>query len=952
MDGQKAPSRRAQPRLQRLRVALSSGLFFASCLLYYASPSLFSFTAVPSAQRPPHAAHVLAVCSQLHALPGPPAGFYEREQSDRFEKGTRPVLVRNAKIWTGNKNGTEVLRATDILIDGGIIKSIGHLGHLLDGNTKMINLEVVDAEGRWVTPGIVDVHSHMSSSSAPSLSGAMDDNSLHGNIQPWLRILDGVNTHDDAYQLSSAGGVTTSLILPGSANAIGGQAIVIKLRATSERSATAMVLEPPYTNNASFPDPNLPLRWRHIKHACGENPSDVYQGTRMDTFWDFRQGYNTAKKIKEEQDAYCARALNEDWEDLGDFPQDLKWEALVDVLRGRVKVNTHCYEAVDLDAFVRLSNEFKFPIAAFHHASEAYLVPSRIKQAYGKPPAIALFAVLGGYKRESYRASEYAPRILAEQNLTVLMKSDHPSAVNSRYLLHEAQQAYFYGLPQNLAIASVTSNSAETLGMGHRIGYIRQGYDADLVIWDSHPLALGATPVQVFVDGIPQIWEPVIVPKPQSFQNAPKVPNFDNEAKKAVEYEGLPDLSIEKGPVKVNTVFTNVNSMHVIQNGVVHQLFSLQEAAENVTVFVREGSIVCYGGQDTCATYIDNSDDNITIDLEGGSIAPGLISYGCGLGLEDIILEPSTTDGLLFDPLNKDPPRIVGGSTNLIRAVDGLQFGTRHALQAYRAGVTMGVTSPLGGSFLSGLGVFFNLGAGNKLDEGAVVQDVTAVHVSLHHSEIGKPSVSTQIAVLRRLLLQPMDGDIGEWFGQVKTGQMPLVVETHSADIIATLLILKKEVEAASQTSIRLTIAGAGEAHILARELHEANVGVMLTPARPFPHTWDQRRILPGPPLSNNSAVMELVENDVVVGLGCENMWSASARNLPFDIGWAAIESGGRLSEKQAIALGSSNVMKLLGVDVDDNEIDLVASRGGDFASFDSKVVAILSPSTKRVHLL
>lgn len=112
--------------------------------------------------------------------------------------------------------------------------------------------------------------------------------------------------------------------------------------------------------------------------------------------------------------------------------------------------------------------------------------------------------------------------------------------------------------------------------------------------------------------------------------------------------------------------------------------------------------------------------------------------------------------------------------------------------------------------------------------------------------------------------------------------------------------------EAASQTSIRLTIAGAGEAHILARELHEANVGIILTPARPFPHTWDQRRMyvrdsilhsphlkdsndgysLPGPPLSNNSAVMELVANDVVVGLGCENMWSASARNLPFDIGW------------------------------------------------------------------
>ena len=208
------------------------------------------------------------------------------------------------------------------------------------------------------------------------------------------------------------------------------------------------------------------------------------------------------------------------------------------------------------------------------------------------------------------------------------------------------------------------------------------------MIWDSHPLALGATPVQVFVDGIPQLWESVIVPKPQSFQNAPKVPNFDDEAKKAVEYEGLPDLSINKDPVEANAIFTNVNSMHVIQDGKVHQLFSLQEAAENAIVIVRRGSVVCYGSQDACATYIDDSEDNVIVDLEGGSITPGFVSYGCGLGLEDIILEPSTTDGLLFDPLNKDPPRVVGGSTSLIRAVDGLQFGTRHALQAYRAGVS------------------------------------------------------------------------------------------------------------------------------------------------------------------------------------------------------------------------------------------------------------------------
>ncbi|KAF9481555.1 carbohydrate esterase family 9 protein [Pholiota conissans] len=944
-------------RMHRLRAALGTSLFLTLCLIYYTSSSTqLSFTASHT-HRPPYAATILVQCAQLHAIPGPPPNFHERTRSDRLEPGTRPVLIRNGMLWTGGENGTEVLQGRDILLDDGIIQSIGYLGYLVDGPEALAGLEVVDAQGRWVTPGIIDVHSHMGSSSAPAMEGAMDDNSLKGNTQPWLRIVDAVNTHDMSYELSAAGGVTTALILPGSADAIGGQAIVIKLRPTSERSTLAMVLEPPYSVNTSFPDPNLPLRWRHMKHACGENPSGVYHGTRMDTFWDFRTAYNTAKKIKDAQDQYCVRAFNGDWKNLGDYPQELQWEALVDVLRGRVKVNTHCYEAVDIDAFVRLTNEFKFSLAAFHHASEAYLVPDLIKRAYGKPPAVALFAIYGGYKRESYRSSEFAPRILAEQGLTVLLKSDHP-AVNSRYLLHEAQQAYFYGLPANLAIASVTSNSAETLGMGHRIGYIRKGYDADLVIWDSHPLALGATPVQVFIDGIPQLRDPAIVSKPRNFQSIPKVPNFDEEAKKAVQYEGLPDLTPNKTLERPSAIFKGVKSLHVVKEGLVQEMFSAQDDTNYGIVVVQDGSIICHGVSEGCMQTADASASSNVIDLDGGSISPGLVSYGCGLGIEEIFLEPSTTDGPVFDPLEQRVPRIIGGETSLIRAVDGLQFGTRHALEAYRSGVTLGVTAPLGHGgenregFFQGLGVFFNLGAGNKLEEGAILQDITAVHMAVRHREGGVPSISTQIAALRRLLLYPAEGEIGVWFGEVRSGKIPLVVEAHSADIIATLIILKKEIRAATGKEIRLTISGATEAHLLGKELSEADVGVILVPARPFPHTWEERRIIPGPPLSNSSAVMELVSNNVVVGLGCEGMWSAQARNLPFNIGWAAIESGGRLSKEEAIALGSSNMMKLLGVHVDDESVDLVASRGGDLLDFDSKVVAVISARDRKVQVL
>ncbi|KAI0710537.1 hypothetical protein C8Q76DRAFT_858520 [Earliella scabrosa] len=135
-----------------------------------------------------------------------------------------------------------------------------------------------------------------------------------------------------------------------------------------------------------------------------------------------------------------------------------------------------------------------------------YLVPDTLKSAYGHPPAVALFATQARYKREAFRGSKFVPRIFADNGLQVVMKSYHP-VLNSWYLVYEAQQAHYYGLPHNLALAAVTSTPA-------KVGWVRTTasdmskrvrYDADIVLWDSHPLALGATPQQVWIDGVAQI---------------------------------------------------------------------------------------------------------------------------------------------------------------------------------------------------------------------------------------------------------------------------------------------------------------------------------------------------------------------------------------------------------------------------------------------------------------
>ncbi|KAG0707315.1 composite domain of metallo-dependent hydrolase [Suillus ampliporus] len=917
---------RPRPRRSRLLELTLCGIAAVTLL---SSLSQLAFLGKQSVQLPLHAEQILQKCQMLHAKPGPPSNFHQRTQSDRFVEGTRATLIRNASIWTGD----DEISQGDILLDKGIIKFLGHASpDMLD---KFKDLIALDVGGSWVTPGIVDLHSHLGVDSAPALKGASDTNSLKGTVQPWLRSLDGLNTHDDAYRLSISGGVTTANVLPGSANAIGGQAFVIKLRPTAERSPSSMLLEPPYTLNGTYVDPTLPPRWRQMKHACGENPSRVYGNTRMDTFWAFRQAYDTARQLKDQQDAYCTRALAGEWENLGEFPDNLQWEALVDVLRGRVKVHTHCYEAVDLDDFVRLTNEFQFPVAAFHHAHETYLVPGTLKQAYGHTPAAALFATNARYKREAYRGSEFAPRILAENGIDVVMKSDHP-VLNSRFLLYEAQQAHMYGLQANLALAAVTSTPARIMGQDHRIGFVRE----DLVVWDSHPLALGATPQQVWIDGIPQLSEPAVASKPVSFQQVPRTPNFDLEAAAAIKYEGLPPLAPKKA--KDFVVFANIGSMFMPDG--MGGVMSVGDVGEGSVVVLKKGVVQCWGAVAACAKELA-SEDPEWIDLEGGSIAPGLISYGSPLGLEEIQGEKSTHDGTVFDPLTDSLPGILARGEP-IKAADGLQFSGRDTLLAYRAGVTAGITAPSSNGLIAGLSTAFSTGAAHRLEDGAVIQDVAALHVQIGHSSNG-PSVSTQIAALRYLLLGNQSGNR---FAEVAKGAIPLVVQAQNADIIASLIELKKEVNASTGADIQLTISGATEAHLLAKELGEAGVGVIVTPSRPFPDDWESKRILPGPPLTKESAITTLLAHGVTVGVGVVEQWSA--RSTRFDIAWAALESDGKISKGQALALASINLEKLLGVKPSGGLGDMVVTRGGTVLDLEAKVVGIISPRRGLVDLI
>lgn len=328
---------------------------------------------------------------------------------------------------------------------------------------------------------------------------------------------------------------------------------------------------------------------------------------------------------------------------------------------------------------VRISNEFQFHIAAFHHAHEAYLVPDLLKQVYGdEPPVVAIFATNARYKREAYRGSEFAASILTAEGIDVAFKSDHP-VLNSRYLVYEAAQGHHYGLNYTKALSSVTTIPAKAVGLDHRLGYVREGYDADLVVWDSFPLALGATPKQTYIDGIAQILAPHNIEKPAEAQEITKAGKWKEEAREAVLTRGDPDLRPKKSTK--NIVFTNVAENFLAA-------YARTQASAIGTVVVEGGKIVCAGECDTTQGV-----DFEVIDLNGGSVAPGLISAGSELGLRDIVQEKSTSDGVrstimpfnthqanlqvAYDPLSESSEYLDG---LLVHGVDGASFGGKNQL--------------------------------------------------------------------------------------------------------------------------------------------------------------------------------------------------------------------------------------------------------------------------------
>lgn len=385
------------------------------------------------------------------------------------------TLITNATILDGV--GGKIDRGS-VLIENGRIAAIGSDIEAPDG------AETVDADGKWVTPGIIDNHSHLGVYASPGVQAHSDGNEVTGPVTAEVWAEHAIWPQDPGFTRALASGVTSMQILPGSANLFGGRGVVLK----NVLSRTAQGMK--------FPDAPYTL-----KMACGENPKRVYggrgqaPGSRMGNFAGYRQTWIKAADYKRKWDKYA--------EDGGDAPsRDLEMDTLAGVLAGDILVHMHCYRADEMVQVLDMAKEFGYKVTSFHHGVEAYKIADRLAEA---DTCASIWADWWGFKMESYDGiSENLPMV-HNAGACAIVHSD--SQVGIQRLNQEAAKAWGHGrragldIPQADAWSWLSANPAKSLGIFEETGSLEAGKAADVVIWTGDPFSVYAKPEQVYIDG-------------------------------------------------------------------------------------------------------------------------------------------------------------------------------------------------------------------------------------------------------------------------------------------------------------------------------------------------------------------------------------------------------------------------------------------------------------------
>ena len=410
----------------------------------------------------------------------------------------QPVLFKNATILTGDGRR---LDETDLYVAEGRIQWVGK-GEIVSDATE------VDASDRWITPGLIDVHSHLGVYPSPGVAAHSDGNEATAPVTAEVWAEHSVWPQDPGFSRALAGGVTAMQILPGSANLFGGRGVTLK-----------------NVPSVSYQGMKFPGAPHGLKMACGENPKRVYgdrtqaPSTRMGNVAAYRSAWIRAQRYQADWDRYnqavkdAAAAAADDSSGasvasalLTNTPprRNLELDTLAGVLRGDILVHMHCYRADEMLTILDMAKEFGYRVGTFHHGVEAYKIADELAE---NGVCGALWADWWGFKIEAYDGiQENIALVDRPAGGCAIVHSDSDEGIQR--LNQEAAKAMLRGnragldIPPERAIRWITYNAAKSLGVHEQTGSIESGKMADVVLWNQDPFSVYAKPMQVYIDGV------------------------------------------------------------------------------------------------------------------------------------------------------------------------------------------------------------------------------------------------------------------------------------------------------------------------------------------------------------------------------------------------------------------------------------------------------------------
>ena len=798
--------------------------------------------------------------------------------SDRFVPRQPPhdeLLLRKGTIWAGVG---KTLTAADILVKGGRIAAIGE--DLAQQTTANETTRVIDCTNRFIMPGIIDTHSHI------MITGGV--NEATDSIVAEVRVQDVVRTDDVAEYRAVAGGVTTARLLHGSANVIGGQDAIVKLRLG--RSPREHLLE------------NAPIG---VKFALGENVKyrrNRFPNTRMGVEATLQRAFYEAVDYRRSWQQYHTSVEQKGVAKAGLPPRrDLRLEALADIVNHEKFIHAHCYRADEILMLLRVADQLGFRVWSLQHVLEGYKVAAEIV-AHGA--SCSTFADWWAYKVEAFDATPYNAALLQEAGANVVIKSDDAELI--RHLYYEAAKPVHYGdMAIDDALRTVTANPARELGILDRVGTIEVGKDADLAIFNGHPLNSFSRCEMTIIDG------------KVMFDRSQQPSCLTAEARERSQGPHLLERASRKQRRRIVSIERIENrDEYAIVDAILHPVDA--PLIERGQMLIRDGRIAAIGAK------VDIPDGVPRLKLSGLHVYPGLIDSGTMLGLVEIRKVVETHDHNESGEIQPDlrtvtavnadseliPVARAGGiTTALIRPSTGIIAGQAGVIQLAGWTAPEMVLEPQ-----AGLQLHWPTGKNATEERTQLNNFIEQAQRYLEANERARSNDAPELIRDPRLLEMK----------RYLAGERPVLIEANSEKgIIQSLNFCEKH-------GLRPIITGGADAWKVVDELHRRDVPVIVGPVMQSPTEREDPHDAPyaNPGRLHAAGVRFCIRSDD----------TSNSRNVPFE---AAMAVAFGLPEEVAVRAVTLSAAEILGLA--DELGSLTVGKRADFIVADGSPLQITS---------